>query len=736
MHLLNLATGTKAFPHPMAGIEYVQGRARNYQSYSVFETLVWTSFSREINLWRFRTLKVPHIYAYASSLNPVSSCRVPFSAMWSPSFVPKPEDWPEQCEVVGTFVVDQKKGFDVTPFSSLQNWLDNGPKPIFIGFGSMVIKDPAKLEVIISEAAQITNRRVIVQSSWTKLSVSGELVRSVGPCPHDWLLPQCSAVVHHGGAGTTAAGLRFGLPTLVCPFFADQFMWGFFVEMAGVGPKACPINKLTARILADKMEELGSPEMQQAAHELGEEMKTEDGIEGGMHHFLDSLDRDNMLCDVSLLLFETKHARFDLIGTGLSYHGIKVSSEVAAVLEMENKIDWNLRSWLPSFNKLSARYWYAADIRRHPVVSYDLSGHVETIHHGFFAAIAGIAFGSIEAVMQLYFVSDRYARSSGTFGCLFGTVMSAFYVVWYLFIAVAIFFDRLLVGIANGLFGKDYDYLIDPSWKARVHRTKVVESEVEAFKTKGVPRARKKEIIKALEVVVRARILFQSLRPHYPRGHRNFYVVRLTDLMTKLKTPEMMRRMKFTENELRVVHSKLEQLAAAPPPVVRRATRFPAIKKMKNNLVNQLSSIRDDSKSDLLETDESDAVTSPPTSSMNVETTKGQIETDTSGNDMEITEVHDENGSKKKVVFHERQSAGTSSSGGRTFRSKLLSSMSPESWRRRPEDYEVSFSMFLFALRQICGAKCMENTMSSRASVVVHHSSRHAPFDDYSAYLN
>ena len=189
--------GTKDFPHPMAGLEYVQGRRGNMQSYGIFETLVWTNFSSEINTWRTRTLKIPRIYAYANSTNLVAAAKLPFSAMWSPAFVPKPDDWPDQCEVVGTFVVDQKKSFDVTPFADIEEWLKKGPKPIFLGFGSMVIQDTSRLEEIIKAAAHKANVRMIVQSSWSKLDVEDgtDSLRNIGPCPHDWLLPLCAGTL-------------------------------------------------------------------------------------------------------------------------------------------------------------------------------------------------------------------------------------------------------------------------------------------------------------------------------------------------------------------------------------------------------------------------------------------------------------------------------------------------------------------------------------------------------------
>jgi len=156
--------GTKAFPHPMSGLQYVQGRQMNVPSYEVFEALLWTNFQRPVNAWRSSVLKLPRIYPYAGSVNMVKRAKLPFSAMWSPAFVPKPEDWPEQCQVVGTFVIDQKTNFDVEPFASLREWLLAGDKPIFIGFGSMMIRDPDKLADIIKKAAIRSNLRIIVQS--------------------------------------------------------------------------------------------------------------------------------------------------------------------------------------------------------------------------------------------------------------------------------------------------------------------------------------------------------------------------------------------------------------------------------------------------------------------------------------------------------------------------------------------------------------------------------------------
>jgi hypothetical protein len=492
-------------------MSYISNRSGNYQSYSAFEALHWTTFSKAINMWRVRTLKLPPAYAFANNTNYIQGCSIPYSAMWSPSFVPKPEDWPPQCEVVGTFVIDQKKNMDTTPFDDLSIWLANGPKPVFIGFGSMVIEDTTSLGHIIVEAAKIANVRVVVQSSWSKLNVEdgSGLCHNVGPCPHDWLLPQCCGVIHHGGAGTTAAGLRFGLPTFVCPFFADQFMWGYFVESAGVGPKACPVDKLTIDILVLKLKHLSSSDMKVKAEALSVEMNREDGIQGGYDHFVKHLKRDNMLCDVSLVLGEVKMARYTLVGPGRRRNGIragiKVSSEVAAILrKSESTIAWTSiwKTWVPYWATTSASYWRAPEVDRHPVMSHDVAGHVTTCHHGLFAGVWGLITGFFTGLFQPYFVSDKWARSRGAFGCLFGLVVSVFSIVKEFLLAILIFFDRFMVGCANGLFKQDFDYVINPSWKAFVHNTKVIESELDKYVAEGVTKARSLQLLEALDMAV------------------------------------------------------------------------------------------------------------------------------------------------------------------------------------------------------------------------------------------
>jgi UDP:flavonoid glycosyltransferase YjiC (YdhE family) len=689
--------GTKQFPHPMAGLDYVQGRQMNQQSYTVFESLFWTNFSRQINQWRKRTLNLPHIYAVSHTTNQVVAAKIPFAAMWSPSFVPKPADWPEQCDVVGTFVnKTAASSFDATPFAALQAWIDEGPPPIFLGFGSMVIPNTDRLVEIIRKAAHQANLRMVVQSSWSKLEIEdgSELLRNVGPCPHDWLLPQCRAVIHHGGAGTTAAGLRFGKPTLICPFFADQFMWGFFVELAGVGPKAVPIHKLTADILAEKLKILASNDLNQAAQDLADAMGTEDGIQGGLEHWEDHLPRDNMLCDVSLMLGETALARFGMETGGFFQvcDGIKISPEMAALVQLRGP---SLRRFLPTRNRGVTAFWYTTKLRRHAVATHYVAGHIRTVQHGCMAGIFGMLSDVVDAPRQFFFQPDELARSHGALGCLFGLIIAAFVAILRLLSGLLVLLDRFAVGFANGVLGKNLDYVFDPRSRTTVHDHGTIKSETEGLVRQGIPKARQEELFKALDVVLHARICFEKAHPHFFKN-RHYSVVRLGALKEVLRSKATSDHLKMTSHEVDEVSRLLDEIAGLPPPSVRRATMFPRLKMLRQAVTGAMPGA---TPSAIAEGGE------------NVDS--GEVET-----------LLDEDTSKPSLD----RSKSLKEAVGQSVR-KLLHWQAPN-----PADARVSFSAFLLALRSVCRERCMAESLgfvggtSSRGRAL---SSNTAEYIDY-----
>lgn len=163
----------------------------------------------------------------------------------------------------------------------------------------MVIKDPKRLTTILLEASRIANVKVIVQNGWTKLGEElqklSDNVMVVGPMPHDYLFEQVCGVIHHGGAGTTSAGLRAGNPTFLCPFFGDQHFWAEMVHRSGVGPKECAVRSLTIAKLVDAFKLMQSEATVQAVRALSKQMNNEDGTETARRSFYRHLPTQHMV---------------------------------------------------------------------------------------------------------------------------------------------------------------------------------------------------------------------------------------------------------------------------------------------------------------------------------------------------------------------------------------------------------------------------------------------------------
>jgi len=190
-----------------------------------------------------------------------------------------------------------------TPEPELAAYLAAGPPPVYIGFGSIVVDDPDAMTKMIFEAVEKAGVRALVSKGWGGLGADAlgipEGVFMLGNVPHDWLFQHVSCVVHHGGAGTTAAGIATGKPTVVVPFFGDQPFWGAMVARAGAGPLPIPYKQLTAEKLADAILEAIKPETLAKAKELGASIKEEKGNELGAKSFHDHLDMDSMRCSLS-----------------------------------------------------------------------------------------------------------------------------------------------------------------------------------------------------------------------------------------------------------------------------------------------------------------------------------------------------------------------------------------------------------------------------------------------------
>ncbi|KAL4609748.1 hypothetical protein ACB092_08G003800 [Castanea dentata] len=274
-------TPTSEFPHPLSRVRQQIGYRLSYQ---IVDALIWLGIRDMINEFRKKKLKLrPVTYLSGSYSSPPN---IPYGYIWSPHLVAKPKDWGPNIDVVGFCFLDLASNYQ--PPESLVEWLAAGKKPIYIGFGSLPVEEPEKMTKIIVEALEITGQRGIINKGWGGLGNLAEpkdFVQLLDNCPHDWLFPRCIAVVHHGGAGTTAAGLKAACPTAVVPFFGDQPFWGERVHARGVGPAPIPIDEFSREKLVDAINFMLDPEVKKRALEVADAMKNEDGVTGAVKAF-------------------------------------------------------------------------------------------------------------------------------------------------------------------------------------------------------------------------------------------------------------------------------------------------------------------------------------------------------------------------------------------------------------------------------------------------------------------
>ena len=205
--------------------------------------------------------------------------RIPVLHGYSHHVAPVPADWPDVAQATGFWFLDQQDAWQAP--SELEAFLDAGDPPVYVGFGSMAGRNPQRVTQIVIEALRAANVRGVIATGWGGLKVDAlpDRILKLEYAPHDWLFPRMAAVVHHGGAGTTAAGIRAGCPTVVCPFFGDQTFWGRRVHELGVGTEPIPQNKLTVENLAAAIRESTfNPMLRKKAEALGERIRQEDGV--------------------------------------------------------------------------------------------------------------------------------------------------------------------------------------------------------------------------------------------------------------------------------------------------------------------------------------------------------------------------------------------------------------------------------------------------------------------------
>ncbi len=253
---------TRAYPHAFITPGQKMGGGYNSFTYVMFDNVFWKATASQVNRWRNKHLGLPNTTLEKQQVN-----KVPFLYNFSPYVVPPPLDYSDWIRVTGYWFLDEG-GDKWQPPKELVDFIEkareDGKKIVYVGFGSIIVPDPAKMTQEVIDAVMKADVRCILSKGWSDrmetAGPAGEKEKSpenatgaaedteqkaepvlppeifqIKSAPHDWLFKQIDAAAHHGGSGTTGASLRAGIPTIIRPFFGDQFFFGNRVEDLGVG---------------------------------------------------------------------------------------------------------------------------------------------------------------------------------------------------------------------------------------------------------------------------------------------------------------------------------------------------------------------------------------------------------------------------------------------------------------------------------------------------------------------
>lgn len=271
---------TRAFPSALLPLRPSLGSWYNALSYRVIEQAMWLPWRRTTNAWRRKTLGL-------SSLPSAGPWRKLYAFGYhclygfSPVVLPAPTDWPPAHIVTGYWFLEEMPGWSPRP--ALERFLSSGDPPLFIGFGSTGMSHGGKTIRVIERALELSGMRAVVSPGGQE----GRLMHAESSprtffeedVPHAWLFPRVTAVMHHGGAGTTAEGLRAGVPSIIFPGASDQYFWGERISRLGAGPPPIARGGLTPGTLA-RLFVLAATDrrMRERARLIGEKIRDENGV--------------------------------------------------------------------------------------------------------------------------------------------------------------------------------------------------------------------------------------------------------------------------------------------------------------------------------------------------------------------------------------------------------------------------------------------------------------------------
>jgi sterol 3beta-glucosyltransferase len=254
------------------------GRGYNLLTHKIFEKIMWSASGANIKkFWKEEFGKSPEGFTCPFGMQ--NTGLAPTVVSCSNYVFPRPSDWPEYVYNTGYWFLDEEA--DWKPSGELVDFMGSGTPPVYVGFGSMADHAlAAQTTDLVIDALKRSGQRGILATGWgglSKIGTNHEGIFILESAPHSWLFPRMAAVIHHGGAGTTAAGLRAGVPGVVIPFSNDQFAWGRRAYELGVASKPIPRKNLTAEKLADAIKFVLTRQIKEAAKDLGKKIQGENG---------------------------------------------------------------------------------------------------------------------------------------------------------------------------------------------------------------------------------------------------------------------------------------------------------------------------------------------------------------------------------------------------------------------------------------------------------------------------
>jgi len=262
----------------------------NLFSYTILQSMLWMASDASLKpFWNEKFGRLPTDYGCPFERH--TDLRHPAIVSCSNFIFPRPTDWNKNIHQNGYWFLEEQDEY--IPPMELVDFLNNGEKPIYIGFGSMVIgENSEKISKIILEGLAMTGKRAII-SGFGNLQNIPDTIYKIDNIPHSWLFSKVSAVCHHGGAGTSAAGFEAGVPSMIFPFALDQFAWAQRAYDLGVGPKPMPIKKLTSEKFAESIRYAMQENIISNAKELAKNIATENGARDCAKIILASVEAKN-----------------------------------------------------------------------------------------------------------------------------------------------------------------------------------------------------------------------------------------------------------------------------------------------------------------------------------------------------------------------------------------------------------------------------------------------------------